>query len=727
VSAEPARPGLAAALRLAGRLALIALAVGLLLPDGARAAGRLRAVRGIQVSSAPRGTAIEIDLDFPLRYLTHSPGREGTFVRIRLAPLDELGTRAELPPGRHVVQWAHGDVVPLLDVELDPDAPDGPVLLIRFTRPVQFEVSQGQNLERLRVTVLRPAAPPRATRRQSAAAGRQGAPRAEAGTTGASQAASPAQIDRMMAEVRDSMTRGDYQRASLLLTKVLSFPEHERSPEAKELLGLAHQRNGQLAHAKAEYEEYLETYPDSAGAPRVRQRLDALLTASKTPARATAEEPSPETGFNHDAWGSLSQFYRGRIRETELEGRTTTEAALDSDLFFTTRSSSDRWDIRTSFAGGYRHDFLGADLSEGSRFSSGFVETRDRVHGLQSRLGRQSSRGSGILGRFDGAVLSAELHPQWRINLNSGFPVDFTRSNRIDLDRPFYGVSLDMGTFAEHWEGQIYGIQQRIDGLEDRTAVGGELRFTHRAGFFLGYGDYDVSYRELNIATVIGNWRLGDRLSLNLLADYRRTPTLSTVNALIGQTVDEIEELEDLFTEDEIRDLAEDRTATSRMLNVGFSHQLTRTLQIGGDFTLSNLSGTPASGGVEEMPGTGNEYAYSLHTTETGLLVDGGYTTLGLRYVDADRGDRIALNTGGRYPVWGALRLGPRVIVELRRDESGEKQWDVRPSLRVDYRWRRFRFEAEAGVELTEDSASGGGGLGEERGYFCAVGTRFDF
>jgi hypothetical protein len=691
-------------------LTLFALAIGLLLPDGARAAGRLRAVRGIQVSSAPRGTEIEIRLDLPLRYLTHSPGQEGKFVRIRLSPPEGFGARAELPPGRHLVEWTHADVVPLLDVELDPDAPDGPVLLVRFTRPVRFEVSQGQNLERLQVTVLRPSAPPRT----------------ETGTA-ESETAPPTPIDRMMDEVRDAMIRGDYQRASLLLTKVLSMPEHERSPEAKELLGLAHQRNGQLAHAKAEYEEYLEAYPDSEGATRVRQRLDALLTASETPAPATAEAPSPETGFNHEGWGSLSQFYRGRIRDTELEGRTSSESALDSDLFFTTRSSSDRWDIRTSFAGGYRHDLLDVDASEGSRFSSGFVETRDRVQRLGARLGRQASRGSGILGRFDGAVLSAELHPKLRINLNSGFPVDFVRQNRIDLDRHFYGLSLDAGAFAEHWEGQLYAIQQRVDGLEDRTAVGGELRFTHPAGFFLGFGDYDASYGELNIATAIGNWRLGERLSLNFLADYRRTPSLSTTNALIGQTVEDIEDLEDLFTEDEIRDLAEDRTGISRTLNVGFSHQLTRTLQLGGDFTLSNLSGTPASGGVEEIPGTGNEYAYSLHTTESGLLIDGGYTTLGLRYTDADRGDRLSLNLGGRYPVVGALRMGPRVIVELRRDESGQKRWDVRPSMRVDYRWRRFRFEAEAGVELIEDSASGDGGLGEERGYFFSVGTRIDF
>lgn len=32
------------------------------------------------------------------------------------------------------------------------------------------------------------------------------------------------------------------------------------------MLGLARERNGQLAHAKAEYEEYLREYPNGEGA-----------------------------------------------------------------------------------------------------------------------------------------------------------------------------------------------------------------------------------------------------------------------------------------------------------------------------------------------------------------------------------------------------------------------------------------------------------------------------
>ena len=58
-------------------------------------------------------------------------------------------------------------------------------------------------------------------------------------------------------------------------------PNHDRHAEAQELLGLAREKNGQTAHAKAEYQRYLALYPDADGAARVRQRLAALLATGR--------------------------------------------------------------------------------------------------------------------------------------------------------------------------------------------------------------------------------------------------------------------------------------------------------------------------------------------------------------------------------------------------------------------------------------------------------------
>ena len=51
------------------------------------------------------------------------------------------------------------------------------------------------------------------------------------------------------------------------------------------MLGIARERNGQMAHAKAEYEEYLRRYPEGPAADRIRSRLKAIRQ-STAPGRA---------------------------------------------------------------------------------------------------------------------------------------------------------------------------------------------------------------------------------------------------------------------------------------------------------------------------------------------------------------------------------------------------------------------------------------------------------
>lgn len=94
------------------------------------------------------------------------------------------------------------------------------------------------------------------------------------------------------AEARTAVTAGDYDKAVQLLTEVLSMAENPYSADSQELLGIARERNGQTAHAKAEYEIYLRKYPDGEGAERVRQRLQAILTAEAAPP-ADLKEPTP--------------------------------------------------------------------------------------------------------------------------------------------------------------------------------------------------------------------------------------------------------------------------------------------------------------------------------------------------------------------------------------------------------------------------------------------------
>ena len=132
-------------------VALIAVAV--LVPTQVGfAAARPRALRGIEVSEGRGTTMIDVQMEEPFRYLKHSPASWGTVLRIRLRSEVGASVRARLQ-SEQVMEWRHRDVVPLVDVKYDGEPAGGPFLILRFEKPVAFSVSQGRDLESIRVTV----------------------------------------------------------------------------------------------------------------------------------------------------------------------------------------------------------------------------------------------------------------------------------------------------------------------------------------------------------------------------------------------------------------------------------------------------------------------------------------------------------------------------------------------------------------------------------------------
>lgn len=65
----------------------------------------------------------------------------------------------------------------------------------------------------------------------------------------------PDRIDELMSEARLAMVAGEFSRAVQIYTKVLQAPNHDRHAQALEFLAIARERNGQTAHAKAEYQD----------------------------------------------------------------------------------------------------------------------------------------------------------------------------------------------------------------------------------------------------------------------------------------------------------------------------------------------------------------------------------------------------------------------------------------------------------------------------------------
>ncbi len=321
------------------------------------------------------------------------------------------------------------------------------------------------------------------------------------------------QASNLLEQSREALTRGDNQAAIQLLTQLLQLPPNQHSQDAQELIGLAHERNGEIAKAKREYALCLELYPDWTGAERVRQRLAELETAPKTQALKAAKKKEVSVST---AYGSFSQYYyRGNSRvdstETPIVGppqplptlTSVDQSALLSNLDLTGRFRGGDFDNRVVIRDTYALNFLD-DTDNENRLYAAYAEVRNKLYEYSGRLGRQPGNSAGILGRFDGITLGYNFLPKWRINVVAGEPADF---NPINSERQFWGTSLDVGTFAERWNGNAYYISQTIDGIIDRQAVGAEIRYFDPRSSLLSLVDYDVSYGVLNIALLQGTYQ----------------------------------------------------------------------------------------------------------------------------------------------------------------------------------------------------------------------------
>ena len=533
-------------------------------------------------------------------------------------------------------------------------------------------------------------------------------------------------IFAVMEEARKAISENNISHAIQLYTKVLRYPDNQYSRDALEFLGLARERNRQYAHAIREYQSYLELYPDGEGAARVKQRLAGLTTARQQPRKLGDGRKQEKHSNPWDIYGGFSQFYRRDESSTDVGGDIVTQSSISNDLDITARKRSDKYDFQSRFTGSYLHDFLDEGPGSNTSVSSLYIDGSQKQYGLSARLGRQSRNTGGVLGRFDGLLVGYQVNDWLAVNGVAGYPVFSTRDS-LKTGRYLYGLSTDLGTFANAWDFEAFIIEQQNDGILDRRAIGGEARYFDPVRSLLSFVDYDISYDSLNTLILLGTWTFPDRTTINASLDYRNSPILTTTSALQGQSLPKLDDLLDTLTEEQIRQLAEDRTADVTTVTLGASHPFTEILQISGDVTVSNLSKTNASGGVEAIPETGNEYFYNMQLIGSNLIKNGDISVLGLRYSDTSTSKISSLTMDTRYPIQTVWRINPRFRLDYRDNSNNDStQWIAAPSLRIDYRWRkRYRFEVETGGEWSTQDLSNE--TQDSSSYFFSLGYRADF
>lgn len=712
---------------------------------------RRQLVAGVDVQR--RGKDAEISLRFavPVTLLRHAPGDAGSSLRLYL---ESSEPQVRPPRGfKEALRVPENDLVPGLTLTF-PEA-DG-ALLMAFDRATRFTVSAAPDGRRIAIVVpalpgardfavqlqstplnlvaLAPAPAPAAPAPAAVAAAPVPPAPASAPTAampGSMPTLAPltsAEIETRAREWMDAAVQAIAVKrgvpAAERLNQVLSLPPNSQTEAAQAMMGEAREYSGELSKARAEYETYLKLYPGGLHAERVKQRLAALNTSLKqalgsAPAGGGLQAPAAWTTF-----GSLSQYYyRGK---SQIETITppppgqllfnrdtlslTDQHAVISTLDVQARRRDAATDTRIVLRDADTHNLLEGQRSY-NRLNTAYVEQTDKALGYFVRAGRQNGNGGGIFGRFDGLWLGYNTAPAWRINGAAGSNVEFDSP----FKRNFVSASLDYTAPPGRPGFSAYYIAQTLEGIDDRSAVGAEMRYFDPHVTVYGTADYDLLFKSLNIAFVQANWRTEKGTNYFANIDYRKSPPLSLLTALPGQisldpTMPTLDFRELLFTSvgalgtEELRRQAAILTSNSTLFAVGFTHPLSERWQLGADYRYATLSGTGASGILPAQPGTGDNHVISAQALGNSLLFANDTTVVNTSFILAPTYTGQSYNLTYVVPK-GEWRVDANLRYYTQKDDQEQRQTRFSPSLKLGYRVRNsVTFELEGGNEYFDEA-----------------------
>jgi tetratricopeptide (TPR) repeat protein len=511
-----------------------------------------------------------------------------------------------------------------------------------------------------------------------------------------------AQLTTLQRAARSAFNQRQYPLAIELLTRLLRQPEFPERAAFQELIGLARERSSQLAQAKGEYEEYLRRYPGGPAATRIRSRLRILAASGRSPREMGLASDGRPLGWRNT--GSVSELYQTGREHIDVNGRVSDRRSVNvslTDVDWLARRHGERFDFMSRVSGGYTRDLLNKNGRSDTRVGTAYADFADRQLGLSARVGRQSHSGDGILGVFDGVLAAWQKSATLNYTAAIGFPVDTTRDG-FSRERQFVALATELGPLKGVWDLGAFIVNQKLAGATDRRAVGFEGRYFSPGRTLVTLLDYDINYRQLNSLILMGNWQLPSKWVASFDLSHRHSPILLTRNALIGQPVASFRELTNLYTPQQIAQLALDRTPLSDSVALSLSRPLGLRWQFMLDAFALRIGSTPASGGVAAEPESGWDRSLQLQLSGANLFSGRDLQFFGARYQASRQARSSSVSWNGRYPLYRDWRIGPVLRAERRERFSDESiQMLYSPELRIDYSGARSLFDLYLGSEFS--------------------------
>jgi hypothetical protein len=383
----------------------------------------------------------------------------------------------------------------------------------------------------------------------------------------------------------------------------------------------------------------------------------------------------------------------------------------------TARAYNNEYDNRLVFQGFGAANFLPGQPST-RRLGAAYYEMKDRIVNYSAKVGVQSGFGGGVMGRFFGVSGGYGFSSDLRANVVTGQLIDFN----YDSKPVFFGGSLDFGTRSP-LGGSVYLITQRVNGLTDRKAVGGNLRYFEQGFNVMSMLDYDLQFRALNMLTVQGtlNGSGANATDFNFLVDRRKSPILDIRNAANGAGVPIQTLIENGFTTSQLLDLANQRTTVTSLGQLGMTNHLTEKWMVGTDLTVSNTAGMPESGGLIDpniggcfategclaaTPSSGMAWTVSERLTGIGIFKPGDVSNFSVSYTKSRQAISEAFQVSNHTFIDELWMLDSALHLGRQSDNSGGTSTDLSPSIRVSYKVRNnLTTDAQLGLDFTKTTS----------------------
>lgn len=689
-----------------------------------------------------------IKLTTPVHFLRYVPGEKSRIVEIYYE---------RVPSSNASDPWVDREVRTSPETALTPaftvttrDQDVQPKLVVEFAREVEFSASAGADSrsfvitikpEKIVTPVVNAVSLPLLPTVQPPIVDKTGA-------TDTTLAENNQQAYALMLTGRDALSARNYPSATEAFNRLLMLPPNQYSQDAQEWVGVARERGGQTAKAKVEYELYLKLFTTGPGVQSVKQRLAGLASPAATGKMETPVRKIEARSFAQGGISSRYYFGQSNLETTyQFNNATQTDtysikdqSSLITNVDAMERFVSENYDNRIVFRDVHTKNFLPGQTDR-NRLNSAYVEVKNRTADYSARLGRQTTGGGGVMGRFDGVTAGYGSPQDFRVNGVAGQLVDFT----FTTQPIFYGISIDKGPVS------IYLINQTIEGVLDRRALGGEYRYFEGGSTAYVMADYDIYYKMLNAVMFTGSKGLESTgTTINFMADYRKSPSISTRNALNGASTTSVKDLLAAISEAQLQQLARERTGSSAFSQLGVMQKLSSNWQVGGDVKLAKTYGIASSGCdpninyavtdptsicvssttqgfIPLIPDTGLEKTITGQIISSNLYSEADITSLGVSYITSDY-----VKNGQSMFVYNRTSWDRELNFDTswnfyrQSDNYGGSMARNMPMLRVAYQVRQtLSLDADLGVEFT--TSSGPTQTSTNRRVFGSLGFRWDF